>query len=234
MSSSAYARRGALLFVLLGTAVLDGGCIRSVPLVRDDVVRLRQGPEIAVRYRTSPRPWVECEILNGDNDMYCEIQDQYTARLRSSAPVDPARATADWFLALVRPVRTGLHFGEAHLAREGDLRGAADALQLAPVLLFRTRQWSLAGSPFSYQPSIVVSATLMDRMGGRVLWRHSCGSARPTPGREASTAELTANHGALYGQMIEAEARRCGEELFSKFRPTRSTRGATLRQATVQ
>ena len=204
--------RRALAHAVVGAAALTMACAPPVALVRQDALRLRQAHEIAVVYRASPARWVECWPLTRADSVACDVEEQITARIRAASPVDPARATAERFLVLVRSVATGLRFRDPRPRTA--LTGHAD-----PILLFETAQWALTGSHYSYRPWFVVRATLMESAGGRVLWRDSCAAARPSEAGGASPAELTAHGGALYGRLLRAEAERCAEELVYAFRP---------------
>lgn len=222
------ATAGRVLLTTLLVGASAGGCAPPVPLLLENVARLRDAPEVAVGYRASPTPWVECWALTREDDVGCQVEDQITARLRAAVPVDPARATAEHFLALVSAVRTGLHFRD--LAPGHALDRARD-LRSAPVLEFRTVVSSLVGSGYAYQPALVVRATLLDRPAGRVLWRDTCDHPRPLAGHAASPAELGANGGALYARLILAEAQRCADDLVYAFRPARQSSTGSSRGA---
>jgi len=197
------------------------GCRGPVALAHADRAQLEALPAIPVVYRRSPAPGVDCSMdVNYETDVSCQIADQITASLRDSSPVDPAQATAVSFLDLIRDEQQRPRFGgKVHLAHRADLLAERGRTGLAPVLLFETTRWSLVGSFYSYRPSIIVRATLLNRSNGTVLWRDACANLIPPPSwrKEATVAELSANGKALYRSMIDDEARRCAGELLADY-----------------
>lgn len=210
--------RRALLAALTGAVLSSAACAPPVALPREDVPRLRDAKGITVDYDASPTPYVACWALFADDEYACQVEDQITARVRSSFPIDPARATAERFVAFVRSVRTGLRFQDVPPGR-GAQPERSEGSGIMPVLTFEALHWSLVGGHYSYRPSFAIRATLVERPGGRVLWRSTCREDAPQ-GRGASPAELSAHGGALYARMIAGQADRCAKELLDAFRPT--------------
>ncbi len=207
---------------------LAAGCAHAISPTRSDLERLRTSPDIPVVYRPSTSPWVDC---SGDiaastwsrgggpsSIVWDQYQNQRTASLRRAPPIDPARATGDRFLALLRAAPSPLPFRESAPPAESTDSGAlAKRFGPAPVLVFETTRWVLAGCWHTYQPWFNVRATLLDG-SGKVVWRDTCrGLYPPDSSGEASPTELEANGGALYARAIEERAGRCAEELFANF-----------------
>ncbi len=218
---------GKRIAALLAATALANGCARSVPLARRELEWLRTISEIPVVYRTSPSPWVDCPGDTGprawsrdgnSSTIWDQFQNQRTASLRSAPPTDPARATGDRFLSLLHAAPNPLPVRERPLPAESvDLQTLSRQFGSAPVLVFETTRWVLAGCWYSYQPWFQVRATLLDLASGRVVWRDSCcGLFPPDQSREATPSELEANGKALYARMIEERAGRCASELFTR------------------
>lgn len=146
-----------------------------------------------------------------------DIQEQRTVSLRRAPPRDPARATADAFLALSRAEAEPVPFSRSTVAV--GRRTPIDArFGASPVLVFEATRWVLVGCFFAYQPWFDVRAALVDPASGRVLWRHTCGALYPPgPFAEATPAELEADGKALYASLMDARARECASELFGSF-----------------
>ena len=145
-----------------------------------------------------------------------DVQDQRTKSLRNAPPRDPARSTADHFLALSRVVADPIRFSEGTVPVDKIDQGSIERrFGSSPVLVFEATRWVLVGCFYTYQPWFNVRTTLMDPASGRVLWRDTCGGLYPPgPFGEASPSDLEANGKALYAQMMDARAEQCANELF--------------------
>jgi hypothetical protein len=144
------------------------------------------------------------------------FEDWFTAGLRPP-PLDPARATAEAFLARSRAGGSRLPLAESVQAAEGASSGLAARFGPGPVLIFAAPRWVLVGCFHSYQPWFTARASLVDAAGGRVLWRDGCGGVFPpaVEGEPAWPAELLANGGARYRRAIEKRAGDCAAELLA-------------------
>ncbi len=164
-----------------------------------------------------PVSQVSWNAVPTSSSIWQDYQNQRTASLRASPPVDPARATGVRFSELARSAPRLVRLQEAAASVETD-DPAALARQLGPVpaLVFETTRWVLVGCWYAYHPWFDVRATLLDLGSGKVLWRATCGGLYPPDrSREASPAELEANGKALYTRMIEERAGQCATELLA-------------------
>jgi hypothetical protein len=143
-------------------------------------------------------------------------QDWFTAGLRPP-PLDPARATADAFLARSRAGGSRLPLAESVQAAEGASSWLPKRFGSGPVLLFAAPRWVLVGCFHSYKPWFTARASLVDAASGRVLWRDGCGGVFPpaAEGEPAAPAELLANGAAHYRSAIEKRAGDCAAELLA-------------------
>jgi hypothetical protein len=142
------------------------------------------------------------------------FQDWFTAGLRPP-PLDPARATAEAFLARSRAVGSRLPLAESVQAAEGASSRLATRFGSGPVLLFAAPRWVLVGCFHSYKPWFSARASLVDVATGRVMWRDGCGGVFPpaAEGEPAGPAELLADGAARYRSAIEKRAGDCAAAL---------------------
>jgi hypothetical protein len=209
---------------LLVPALLGLGCARSVPMGSAGLDWVRSDQEIAVVYRVSASPWVDCpgnfgvDTWKKEAELWESVQAQRTESLRTAPPVDPAQATADRFLLLSRATPGLPVFGERPLAAESVEPGALSRrFGPKPILVLEATRWVLVGCFYLYQPWYNVRATLLETASGRVLWRDACGGLYPPDASaESSPAELEADGKALYSRAMEARAGQCASELLAR------------------
>lgn len=217
------------LLSLLALAVLGVGlglgCASPVPMARSALGPLQGGREIPVVYRTPSAPWVDCpgnfgvDTWKKDAALWESVQEQRTASLRKSPPLDPAGATAARFLLLSRAAPGHPSFRDRPLPTDTVAPQALSSrFGASPVLVFEATRWVLVGCFYTYQPWYDVRATLLDPSSGRVLWRDACGGLYPPEPRvDATPDELEANGKELYARMMEGRAESCASELLARF-----------------